>query len=58
MAFTQYTTQLHPLQLQYGLALSATFCFSVLFTSDLVYSVISSMLLYMCLWSAALCFLG
>jgi len=34
---TQYTTQLHPLRLQYGLALSARLCFSSLFMSDLVY---------------------
>ena len=35
--FTQYTIQLHPVRLQYGLALSDRLCFSVLFLFDLVY---------------------
>jgi len=44
--FTQYTIQLHPLRLQYGLALSAKLRFSVCFMSYLVYSVFLSIVYY------------
>ena len=56
MAFTQYTIQLHPLRLQYGLALSAKVSFSVCFMYYLVYSVFLSIVYYVYVYSVVLCF--